>query len=82
MWVATFDQDSRVSPGFSDAMLAAYESCPFRDKVALIAPRHVLSSETAAEKPPQDGPKVSGNTGYAAVRQPVQPLGVKRCGVI
>jgi rhamnosyltransferase len=57
MWVATFDQDSRVSPGFSDAMLAAYESCPFQDKVALIAPRHVLSSETAADKPSQDGPK-------------------------
>ena len=57
MWIATFDQDSRVSPGFSDAMLAAYALCPFRDKVALIAPRHVLSSETAADKPPQDGPK-------------------------
>jgi rhamnosyltransferase len=49
-WIATFDQDSRVSPGYGETMLAAYALCPFRDEVALIAPRHVLSSETAADK--------------------------------
>lgn len=48
-WIATFDQDSKVSAGFSEAMLAAYESCPFRDKIALIGPHHVLSSERLAE---------------------------------
>lgn len=53
-WIATFDQDSKVSPGYSETMLAAYALCPFRDKVGLIAPRHVLSSETAAERTPQD----------------------------
>jgi len=49
-WIATFDQDSRVSPGFSDSMLAAYASCPFRGQVALIAPRHVLASGSSAER--------------------------------
>ncbi|MCU1255211.1 MAG: rfbF [Candidatus Angelobacter sp.] len=48
-WIATFDQDSKVSAGFSEAMLAAYESCPFRDKIAIIGPHHVLSSERPAE---------------------------------
>jgi rhamnosyltransferase len=56
-WIATFDQDSRVSPGFSQTMIAAYALCPFRDKVALIAPRYVLSPERAAGDPPIDGPQ-------------------------
>ncbi|HEX3156113.1 MAG TPA: glycosyltransferase family 2 protein, partial [Candidatus Angelobacter sp.] len=55
-WIATFDQDSLVSPGYCETMLSAYAFCPFRDEVALIAPRHVLSSKTAAYKPAQDGP--------------------------
>lgn len=53
-WVATFDQDSRVSPGFSEAMVAAYAACPFRDKVAMIAPHHLLSSEAGEVTAPQD----------------------------
>lgn len=54
-WIATFDQDSRVFPGFSTAMLAAQAACPFRDKVAIIAPHHVPSSEVGDETPPRDG---------------------------
>jgi rhamnosyltransferase len=54
-WIATFDQDSRVSPGFGTAMLAAQAACPFRDKVAMIAPHHLLSSEVDEETPPHDG---------------------------
>lgn len=54
-WIATFDQDSRVFPGFSAAMLAAHAACPFRDKVALIAPHHVTSSEVGNEQQPRDG---------------------------
>jgi rhamnosyltransferase len=50
-WIATFDQDSRVSAGYSDNMLAAYDSCPFQNQVALIGPCHVLSSERPSEKP-------------------------------
>lgn len=49
-WIATFDQDSTVSPGFSEAMIAAYSVCPFRDKVAMIAPHHLLSSERPADE--------------------------------
>jgi rhamnosyltransferase len=56
-WIATFDQDSKVSPGFSQAMLAGYAACPFREKIALIAPCHVLSSERSIQMPLQDGPQ-------------------------
>jgi len=55
-WIATFDQDSRVSAGFREAMLAAYDSCPFREEVALVGPRHVLSSGRPAEKPTHGDP--------------------------
>ncbi len=54
-WIATFDQDSRVFPGFSTALLAAHAACPFRDKVALIAPHHLLSSKVGDETTPHDG---------------------------
>jgi rhamnosyltransferase len=54
-WIATFDQDSRIFPGFSTAMLAAQAACPFRDKVAVIAPHHVPSPEVSDETPPCDG---------------------------
>jgi rhamnosyltransferase len=50
-WIATFDQDSRVSPGFGQDMVAAYAACPFREKVAMIAPHHLLSSEGGEEMP-------------------------------
>jgi len=53
-WIATFDQDSRVSAGFAKSMLAAYLACPFRDQVALIAPRHVLASPRGEEQAPVD----------------------------
>ena len=54
-WIATFDQDSRVFPGFGETILAAYSVCQFRDKVALIAPHHVPSLEVSNEQPPHDG---------------------------
>jgi rhamnosyltransferase len=54
-WIATFDQDSRTFPGFSTAMLAAQAACPFRDKVAIIAPHHVPSLEVSDETLPRDG---------------------------
>jgi rhamnosyltransferase len=37
-WVVTFDQDSMVTPDFFEAMCAAYEACPFKKAVAIIAP--------------------------------------------
>jgi rhamnosyltransferase len=42
-WVATFDQDSTVTPGFIQTMLATYESCETNDKIAMISPSHCLS---------------------------------------
>ena len=55
-WIATFDQDSRVFPGFGTAMLTSHAACPFRDRVAIIAPHHLLSSENG-ETPPHEGPQ-------------------------
>jgi len=37
-WVATFDQDSKVTPGFISSMFSAYESCKYKDLVAIISP--------------------------------------------
>jgi rhamnosyltransferase len=37
-WIATFDQDSLVTPGFFDAMFAAYRRFPERSKVAVMSP--------------------------------------------
>jgi rhamnosyltransferase len=47
-WIATFDQDSTVTPGFMQALAAAYERCPFKDQVALLAP--VVCASTAQAK--------------------------------
>ena len=41
-WIATLDDDSRIPPGFCQAMLEAYESCPYREQVGLIGPHHVV----------------------------------------
>jgi len=38
-WLATFDQDSLAPAGFIASLLATVEQCPFKDQVALIAPR-------------------------------------------
>ena len=44
-WVATFDQDSTVTDGYMEAMLAAFEACPYKERVALIAPVLCMSLE-------------------------------------
>jgi rhamnosyltransferase len=51
-WVATFDQDSRVSPGYIDSMLQAYCACPYREKVALMGPSYTLPEKILAGKSP------------------------------
>ena len=54
-WIATFDDDSRVSPGFRHAMLEAYGSCPYRERVGLIGPHHVVLPKGAvADLPDRD----------------------------
>lgn len=47
-YVALFDQDSTVTEGFCEAMLAQYESHPQRDKVAIVTPRQVERSSGSA----------------------------------
>ena len=39
-WVVTFDQDSRVSPGFIRSIWEAYAVCPFRERVAIVGPHY------------------------------------------
>jgi rhamnosyltransferase len=46
-WIATFDQDSQVSAGFRTAMLQAYQACPYRERVGIIGPRHVVFPENS-----------------------------------
>jgi len=38
-WLVTFDQDSLAPAGFVASLRATLEQCPFKDQVALIAPR-------------------------------------------
>jgi rhamnosyltransferase len=47
-WVATFDQDSTIDDDFFVQQFSALATCPFKDRVALISPRHV-SPGTALE---------------------------------
>jgi rhamnosyltransferase len=46
-WIATFDQDSRVSAGFRTAMLRAYLACPYRERTGIIGPHHVELTENS-----------------------------------
>lgn len=39
-WVATFDQDSKVTPGMIMTMLQAYDTYPEKEKVASLSPRY------------------------------------------
>jgi rhamnosyltransferase len=39
-WVATFDQDSKVTPGMISTMLQVYEAYPEKEKVASLSPRY------------------------------------------
>src|SRR4051812_16282083 len=49
-WVATFDQDSAITSNYFESMFAAYESCPFRDHVPLIAPELCYSEPESQQK--------------------------------
>lgn len=37
-WIATFDQDSTVSPGYFETLFRAYNACPERERVGILAP--------------------------------------------
>lgn len=40
-WITTFDQDSLAPLNFIDTMLDVYESCDYKDKVAIVAPTYL-----------------------------------------
>src|ERR1019366_6153813 len=48
-WVATLDQDSRVSDGFISLMLETYRQAPHPEKIAVVAPSYV-DRETGARR--------------------------------
>lgn len=39
-WIATFDQDSTVTPEMFSFMSATYNDCPNKDRIAIICPRY------------------------------------------
>jgi rhamnosyltransferase len=56
-WVATFDQDSTITAGFFDAMLAAHQASAIRELVPLVAPVLCVSNEDyQARRNRQAGP--------------------------
>ena len=40
-WLATFDQDSRATPGMLASMMEAYERYPGKEQVAILCPRYM-----------------------------------------
>ena len=48
-WIATFDQDSTITADFFSGQQAAYEQCPFKSRVGIIAPV-LCTSEAQAEE--------------------------------
>lgn len=38
-WLATFDQDSFAPQGFIASLRESYDKCPYRERVAIVAPR-------------------------------------------
>lgn len=77
-WIATFDQDSTVSEGFIDRLHAAWDACPFREEVALVAPRYrdrsteVMSSYASG----------SGDSVYEEISHTITSGNLVRCGPI
>jgi rhamnosyltransferase len=40
-WVLLFDQDSSVTPGFTEAMLCGFNSSPWGDRLGILVPRYI-----------------------------------------
>lgn len=65
-WLILFDQDSRITEGFVDAMFETWKAHPLRAKVASVHPRHVDPSadvEPVIKRAPDGGPFVSMTSG-------------------
>ena len=64
-WVATFDQDSHVSPNMLALMLAAYELFPEKNRIAIISPQY--RDQNSGQIMPGAMRKHKDNTVYARV---------------
>lgn len=53
-WIATFDQDSNITPGFFSGLLGVYQKCPNRESVAVIAPQLFYPESNESELNPAD----------------------------
>jgi rhamnosyltransferase len=65
-WVVLFDQDSRVTEGYLDAMFESWKAHPHREKIASLHPRHVdpgANIEPVIKRAPDGGPVVSMTSG-------------------
>jgi rhamnosyltransferase len=62
-WVATFDQDSRITAGYMDALFHAYAADPDRDRIALLAPVYVdeVTGEVTRYARPSAGGGISAD---------------------
>jgi rhamnosyltransferase len=66
LWVILFDQDSKITEGFLDAMLETWQSHPHREKVASLHPRYVepgTGIEPRIRRAADGGPFVSITSG-------------------
>jgi rhamnosyltransferase len=66
LWVILFDQDSRITDGFLDAMFETWEAHPHRARVASLHPRHVdpgADVEPVIRRARDGGPVVSMTSG-------------------
>ena len=61
-WVLLFDQDSRVTEGFTATMLHCFETSPWGDRLAILNPRYVDKRTGQEIFPP-----IPANAGMAAV---------------
>jgi rhamnosyltransferase len=77
-YVALFDQDSAVTEGFMQAMVAEYDSHPQRDKVAIVTPSQV---ERSTRRPRGQWPTKDGSPLVAITSGSLMPLEIfDRCG--
>lgn len=66
LWVILFDQDSRITEGFLDAMFETWKAHPHRAKVASLHPRYVdpgADVESVVRRAADGGPVVSMTSG-------------------
>jgi rhamnosyltransferase len=81
-WVATFDQDSTVTPGYFAGLAHAYAGCPFQSQVAVLAPVLCPSSKEVGLSMQNHSPKLFSVTQTAMTSgQVIKTEVLKKAGV-